>query len=126
MTNHEFIDLTSDQMRALLAQLAGEVKDLRVQVRQADQRGDDALRERHAATDALLKARGALSNLMLEPHGCSLCDSGVPRNNFKGHQPDCPYVRAVEAMDAADLVLTPNVGVEAPLTARRKDEDGTD
>lgn len=55
---------------------------------------------------ALMKARGALSNLMLEPHGCSLCDSGVPRNNAKGHQPDCPYVRAVEAMDAADDVLT--------------------
>ena len=37
---------------------------------------------------ALLKARGALSNLMLEPHGCSLCDSGVTRNNSKCHQPD--------------------------------------
>lgn len=79
--------------------------------------GSKCYREREALRLALMQARGALSSLMLEPHGCSLCDSGVPRNNFKGHQPDCPYVRAVEAMDAADAVLTPNVRAKQEPTA---------
>lgn len=78
-------------------------------VRKIDAATEAALGTEESTLSALAKARGALSNMMLEPHGCSLCDSGVPRNNAKGHQPDCPYVRAVEAMDAADAVLTPNV-----------------
>jgi hypothetical protein len=33
----------------------------------------------------------ALQAILAEPYGCSLCDSGTPRNPAKGHQPDCPY-----------------------------------
>lgn len=41
-----------------------------------------------------LALRDALKALLDEPYGCSLCDSGKPRNPAKGHQPDCPYERA--------------------------------
>lgn len=40
------------------------------------------------------RAYAALRAILAEPHGCSLCDSGVPRNPAKGHQPDCPYEMA--------------------------------
>lgn len=91
-----------------LAPLARELERL------ADSEGTRAveyLRRARKAEAALAATRGALSNLLLEPYGCQLCDSGVPRDNSKGHQPECPYVRAVEAMDAADAVLTPNAAV---------------
>lgn len=41
-----------------------------------------------------------LREILAEPFGCSLCDSGVPRNPAKGHQPDCPYGRAQVLMGA--------------------------
>jgi hypothetical protein len=40
-----------------------------------------------AAPDLL----AALEGILAEPFGCSLCDSGVPRNEAKGHQPSCPF-----------------------------------
>jgi hypothetical protein len=43
----------------------------------------------------------ALRGLLAEPYGCSLCDSGKPRNEAKGHQPDCPYEAAREAIAKA-------------------------
>jgi hypothetical protein len=54
--------------------------------------------------EALQEAREAISALMLNPHGCSLCDSGVPRNNFKGHQPDCPYTQASATLAKIDAL----------------------
>lgn len=45
---------------------------------------NDAVRELHELTNAVKR-------ILAEPYGCSLCDSGVPRNLEKGHQPDCPY-----------------------------------
>jgi hypothetical protein len=41
----------------------------------------------------------ALQGLLNEPYGCTLCDSGKPRDPAKGHQPDCPY-EAARAMIA--------------------------
>lgn len=38
-----------------------------------------------------VRYRAALIGLLSNPHGCSLCDSGKPRNTAKGHQPNCPY-----------------------------------
>lgn len=50
------------------------------------------------AADELRKEIGrlrvALLRVLVEPHGCSLCDSGTPRNPDKGHQPDCPFESA--------------------------------
>lgn len=47
-----------------------------------------------AAEQARAALQAALQSLLSEPYGCSLCDSGKPRNEKKGHQPDCPYERA--------------------------------
>jgi len=41
----------------------------------------------------------ALQAILAEPYGCSLCDSGIPRNPAKGHQPDCPYELAQLAVE---------------------------
>ena len=41
----------------------------------------------------------AVQAIFHEPQGCSLCDAGVPRNSEKGHQPDCPYYLAQQAME---------------------------
>jgi hypothetical protein len=43
----------------------------------------------------------ALEGLILEPYGCTLCDSGEARNPEKGHQPDCPYEAARAAVAKA-------------------------
>jgi hypothetical protein len=40
----------------------------------------------------------ALQGILAEPYGCTLCDSGKPRNPEKGHQPDCPYEAARAAL----------------------------
>lgn len=40
----------------------------------------------------------ALKGIIAEPYGCSLCDSGKPRNKSKGHQPDCPFEMARAAL----------------------------
>ena len=41
----------------------------------------------------------ALSNILANPDGCSLCDSGRVRNEAKGHQPDCVYQVARDLLD---------------------------
>ncbi len=46
----------------------------------------------------------ALRGLLAEPYGCSLCDSGKPRNPAKGHQPDCPYEIARAAIESSQIV----------------------
>ena len=48
-----------------------------------------------ATSDAI---KDALRGILAEPHGCSLCDYGIPRNPDKGHQPDCPYQLAKQAL----------------------------
>lgn len=35
-----------------------------------------------------------LAAIIGDPYGCSLCDGGTPRNEAKGHQPDCEFVVA--------------------------------
>jgi hypothetical protein len=50
-----------------------------------------------AAPDLL----AALQGILAEPYGCTLCDSGTPRNPVKGHQPDCPYEIARAALAKA-------------------------
>jgi hypothetical protein len=42
----------------------------------------------------------ALRAIFREPYGCSLCDSGVPRNPRKGHQPDCSFESARKMLNA--------------------------
>ena len=51
-----------------------------------------------ASPDLLAALRGVLA----EPYGCTLCDSGKPRNAAKGHQPDCPYEAARAAIAKAE------------------------
>lgn len=49
--------------------------------------------------DKMLEIADPLSKILVDavqaifrnPYGCTLCDSGIPRNPAKGHQPDCPY-----------------------------------
>lgn len=40
-----------------------------------------------------------LRMILEEPWGCTLCDSGVPRDPQRGHQPDCPYAFAIEILE---------------------------
>lgn len=54
-----------------------------------------------------------LRRILAEPYGCSLCDSGVPRNPEKGHQPDCPYSAAREAVESADRNAAPETSSES-------------
>jgi hypothetical protein len=53
---------------------------------------NEAARELHEISNAVRR-------IFDEPFGCSLCDSGVPRNPAKGHQPGCPYELARLALE---------------------------
>lgn len=51
----------------------------------------------------------ALRALMAEPHGCTHCDSGklrkpVHKYDEPGHQPDCPYQKALDAIAKAEAL----------------------
>jgi hypothetical protein len=54
---------------------------------------------------ALQEAKEAFGKIFAEPYGCTLCDSGVPRNKEKGHQPDCPFEVARAALAHIEKVL---------------------
>jgi hypothetical protein len=66
----------------------------------------DTRSQEEAQANALLFAASkellsALQGILAEPYGCSLCDSGKPRNPGKGHQPDCSYEVARAAIAKA-------------------------
>jgi hypothetical protein len=52
---------------------------------------DDEVEANAALIASAPELLDALQGVLAEPYGCSLCDSGTPRDPAKGHQPDCPY-----------------------------------
>jgi hypothetical protein len=62
--------------------------------------------DEHRANARLIAAApemlAALRAILAEPYGCSLCDSGKPRNPSKGHQADCPFEAARAAITRAE------------------------
>ena len=44
-----------------------------------------------ALLEEVERLRTVVANILAEPYGCTHCDSGKPRNEAKGHQPDCPF-----------------------------------
>lgn len=57
--------------------------------------------ERDALAAQVREVRYILRRFLADPHGCSLCDYGIPRNVTKGHQPDCVYEVARAALTSA-------------------------
>jgi len=49
----------------------------------------------------------AAQAVLAEPYGCTLCDSGKPRNLAKGHQPDCGFDRLRAALRAPGVKVGP-------------------
>jgi hypothetical protein len=76
----------------------------------------EALRsaEKLERAEALLRSVTlTIRGILKDPYGCSLCDSGLPRNPAKGHQPDCPYQAAMQFVMQHREYFKPSKGVES-------------
>lgn len=59
----------------------------------------DRLEQAQAEQERL---RELLHHFLADPHGCSLCDYGIPRSPAKGHQQGCVYEVARAALAAQE------------------------